>query len=176
MQDLSSGRSQHCFCDRLMFKCHHLFNADPITAGFRTYKARGGGGYQLLQLKGFVIGMGLQKELVVSSRHEEDTVHIWPEVGVVVDPLIKTPFNLKKRVVKSVYGHDHAVLLTPCLWRVVVMGYGPGECDPFQRHLNGIFPRWWPDFEAELHCFATWLCLACFLESNLALQCQTQIG
>lgn len=54
-------------------------------------------------------------------------------------PLIKTPFNLKKRVVKSVHGRDHAVLLTPCLCRLVVMGYGPGECDPFQRHILTAF-------------------------------------
>lgn len=55
------------------------------------------------------------------------------------DPLIKTPFNLKKRVVKGVHGGDHAELLTPCLWRLVVMGYGPGECDPFQRHILTAF-------------------------------------
>lgn len=48
-------------------------------------------------------------------------------VGLVADPLIKTPFNLKKRAVKGVHGGDHAELLTPCLWRLVVMGYGPGE-------------------------------------------------
>lgn len=124
-----------------MFKCHLLFNTDPITAGFGTYEAKGGEGgrYQSLQLQGFVIRMGLKKGLVVSSRHEEDTVHVWPEVGGLADPLIKTPLNLKKRVVKGVHGGDHAELLTPYLWRLVVTGYGPGDCDPFQRHILTAF-------------------------------------
>lgn len=137
----------------------HL-NTDKITAGLRTYKNSDSiwSHVPYLQLQCYVIGIGLQKRPIGSSRHEEaHSPCLTTTWGVVADPLIKTSFNLKKGVWRVTTGVS---MLSS--WLLLLEGgcYGiqaSAVQSALKAHLthSALVMTWFKS------CFLTWLC-ACF--------------
>lgn len=156
----------HGVCALHLNALFHL-NTNAIKPGLKTHKKLYGyivlticSHVPHLQHQCCIIGISLQKGPIGSSRHEEaHSLRLTTGLGVGVWKISwSKPLLTSKR---GYEGWPHGCpcwALDRCLWKVVVMGYRPAQCNLLQRHISHTLPWWWPDLKAALHCFSAWLC------------------